>query len=36
MSDEQIRVKIRDEYLRESSITIVLFGKETAQRKHVD
>lgn len=36
LSDEQIRVKIRDEYLRDSSITIVLVGTETKHRKHVD
>ncbi len=27
---------IRDEYLRDSSVTVVLVGKETWQRKHVD
>lgn len=36
LTDEQIRVKIRDEYLRESSVTIVLVGIETKYRKHVD
>ena len=36
LTDEQIRVKIRDEYLRESSVTIVLVGTETKYRKHVD
>ncbi|MCQ2109472.1 MAG: TIR domain-containing protein [Fibrobacter sp.] len=36
LSDEQIRVKIRDEYLRESSITILLVGTETKNRKHID
>ena len=36
MSDEAIRVKIRDEYLRETSVTIVLVGPETKTRKHVD
>lgn len=36
LTDEQIRVKIRDEYLRESSVTIVLVGTETKHRKHVD
>ena len=36
LSDEQIREKIRDEYLRDSSVTIVLVGTETAGRKHVD
>lgn len=36
LTDETIRVKIRDEYLRDSSVTIVLFGNETSRRKHVD
>lgn len=36
LSDEEIRVKIRDEYLRDSTVTIVLVGKDTAGRKHVD
>lgn len=33
---ETIRVKIRDEYLRDSSVTILLVGIETAGRKHID
>jgi hypothetical protein len=33
---ETIRQKIRDEYLRDSTITIVLIGNNTWQRKHVD
>ena len=33
---ETVRQKIRDEYLRESTVTIVLIGKKTWQRKHVD
>ena len=33
---ETIRQKIRDEYLKDSTVTIVLVGKETAKRKHVD
>ena len=33
---ETIRRKIRDEYLRTSSVTVVLIGIETWQRKHVD
>ncbi len=33
---ERIRQKIRDEYLRESTVTIVLIGTHTWQRKHVD
>lgn len=36
LTDEQIRVKIRDEYLCDSSITILLVGTETKNRKHVD
>lgn len=36
LSDEAIRVKIRDEYLRDSTVTIVLVGTDTAGRKHVD
>ena len=36
LSDEQIRQKIRDDYLRDSTVTIVLVGKETKRRKHVD
>ena len=35
-SDEQIRRDIRDSYLRDSTVTIVLVGTETKQRKHVD
>lgn len=33
---ESIREKIRDEYLRDSTVTIVLAGTETKRRKHVD
>ena len=36
LSDESIRQKIRDEYLRDSTVTIVLVGTETRRRKHVD
>ncbi len=36
LSDEEIREKIRDEYLRDSTVTIVLVGKKTKRRKHVD
>lgn len=35
-SDEQIRVEIRDDYLRDSTVTIVLVGADTKRRKHVD
>lgn len=36
LSDESIRKKIRDEYLGNSTVTIVLVGTETRRRKHVD
>ena len=36
LDDESIRTKIRDEYLQDSSVTIVLVGTETRNRKHVD
>lgn len=36
LSDQTIREKIRDEYLRESTITILLAGTETKGRKHID
>ena len=36
LSDQAIRTKIRDEYLRESTVTILLAGEETKGRKHVD
>jgi len=36
LPDDTIRVKIRDEYLRDSSVTILLVGTETAGRKHID
>ena len=34
--DEQIRTAIRDRYLRDSTVTIVLVGTDTKRRKHVD
>ena len=34
--DERIRRAIRDQYLRDSTVTIVLVGRETRRRKHVD
>ena len=34
--DQQIRQLIRDDYLRDSTVTIVLVGTETKNRKHVD
>jgi hypothetical protein len=36
LQTETIRQKIRDEYLRDSTVTVVLIGAETWQRKHVD
>ena len=36
LQTETIRQKIRDEYLRDTSVTVVLIGEETWQRKHVD
>jgi hypothetical protein len=33
---ETIRQKIRDQYLRDTSVTVVLIGAETWQRKHID
>ena len=35
-SDDWIRREIRDRYLRDSTVTIVLVGTETKQRKHID
>lgn len=36
LKTETIRQKIRDEYLRDSTVTVVLIGQDTWQRKHVD
>ena len=36
LSDDSIRTLIRDNYLRDSTVTIVLAGSETKHRKHVD
>ena len=36
LATDTVRAKIRDEYLRDSTVTIVLIGSETWQRKHVD
>ena len=36
LSDQSIRGTIRDHYLRDSTVTIVLVGAETRRRKHVD
>jgi len=36
MSTDAVRAKIRDDYLRNSTVTVVLVGINTWQRKHVD
>ncbi|MBV6491811.1 MAG: hypothetical protein CNCCGFBP_02462 [Fimbriimonadaceae bacterium] len=36
LTDQRIREKIRDEYLRDSTVTILLCGTETKNRKHID
>jgi hypothetical protein len=36
LNDNAIRQKIRDDYLKDSTVTIVLVGTETKKRKHVD
>ncbi|MDO8607909.1 MAG: TIR domain-containing protein [Phaeospirillum sp.] len=36
LQTETIRQKIRDGYLRDSTVTVVLIGSQTWQRKHVD
>lgn len=36
LDDQAIREKIRDEYLRDSTVTLLLGGTETKKRKHVD
>ena len=36
LDDQQIRRIVRDDYLNESTVTIVLCGLQTRQRKHVD
>ena len=36
LKTETIRQKIRDEFIRQATVTIVLIGSETWKRKHVD
>lgn len=36
LSDERIRQIIRDQYLRDPTVTIVLVGTDTWKRKHID
>jgi hypothetical protein len=34
--DQHIRMEIRDNYLRDSTVTLLLVGEETKNRKHID
>ena len=36
LPDDRIREIIRDDYLRDTTVTILLVGSETKNRKHVD
>jgi hypothetical protein len=36
LDTDHVRAKIRDEYLRDSTVTVVLIGAQTWQRRHVD
>ena len=36
MTDEQIRIKIRDDYIKDTDVFVLLCGKNTKHRKHVD
>lgn len=36
LKTETVRQKIRDEYLKDSTVTVVLIGEDTWKRKHVD
>lgn len=36
LSTETIRQKIRDDFIRDATVTVVLIGRCTWQRKHVD
>jgi len=36
LDNDAIREKIRDEYLKDASVTVLLVGTETRNRKHVD
>lgn len=36
LATEYVRQKIRNEWLRDSTVTVVLVGRQTWQRKHVD
>ena len=36
MTPEQIRRKIRDEYIKDATVLVLLCGKNTKKRKHID
>ena len=36
MTSEQIRIKIRDEYIKDATVLVLLCGKNTKGRKHID
>ncbi len=36
LNDQTIREKIRDDYLRDSTVSIVFVGTQTKERKHID
>lgn len=36
LTDEQIRIKIRDEYISDATVLVLLCGKNTKYRKHID
>lgn len=36
LTDEEIRIMIRDDYLKDTTVTILLVGTETKYRKHID
>ena len=36
LDTDEVARRIRDEYLRDSTVTVVLIGKDTWRRKHVD
>lgn len=36
LPDQRIREIIRDDYLRDTTVTVLLVGTETARRKHID
>lgn len=36
LSSEQIRCKIRDEYIKDATVLILLCGQNTKKRKHID